>query len=51
MREETVYSPTALSHFFVKISLTAVSREKGLRLWLFDTSVSEVQVTGTDTEE
>jgi hypothetical protein len=51
MTEKTVYSPTALSHFFVRVSLTAVPKEMGLGLLVFDTSVSEVQVTGNYTEE
>jgi hypothetical protein len=34
----------------LKISLTAVPKGKELRLLVFDSSVSELQVTGNDTE-
>ena len=39
-RGKRLYSPTTGSHFFVKVSLTAVPRGKGLVLLVFDSSVS-----------
>jgi len=40
MTEKTVYSPTAVSQFFVKVFFfTAVPKGKGLGLLVFDSSV------------
>ena len=50
-RGKKLYSPTTVSHFFVKVSLIAVPTGKGLGLLVFVSSISEVQVTGNGTEE